>query len=90
MSKSIIVDRVKVIAEMARKDVTGEELAQNEAARRAGISTSTMTTRMTGKQPLTMTEVVALSKVLDIPISDMATYFGEDAPEKKKKGGVND
>ena len=28
MSKSVTVDRVKVIAEMARQNITGEELAQ--------------------------------------------------------------
>lgn len=28
MSKSIVVDRVKIIAEMARQNLTGEELAQ--------------------------------------------------------------
>ena len=28
MAKSIVVDRVKVIAQMARLDITGEELVQ--------------------------------------------------------------
>ena len=32
MSKSITVDRIKLIAEMARQNITGEELAQIDAA----------------------------------------------------------
>ena len=32
MSKSIVVDRVKVIAEMARQNMTGAELAQKAGA----------------------------------------------------------
>ena len=35
MSKSVTVDRVKVIAEMARQNITGEELAQ-----KAGVGRS--------------------------------------------------
>lgn len=33
MSKSIVVDRVKIIAEMARQNLTGEELAQKARCR---------------------------------------------------------
>ena len=37
MSKSIIVDRVKVIAEMARQNLTGEELAQKAGVGRSAV-----------------------------------------------------
>lgn len=37
MSKSITVDRVKVIAEMARQDMTGEELAQKAGVGRSAV-----------------------------------------------------
>ena len=37
MSKSIVVDRVKVIAQMARLDITGEELAQKAGVGRSSI-----------------------------------------------------
>ena len=37
MSKSITVDRVKVIAEMARQNLTGEELAQKAGVGRSAI-----------------------------------------------------
>lgn len=35
MSKSITVDRIKLIAEMARQNITGEELAQ-----KSGVSSN--------------------------------------------------
>lgn len=37
MSKSITVDRVKVIAQMARMDITGEELAQKAGVGRSSV-----------------------------------------------------
>lgn len=37
MSKSIVVDRVKVIAEMARQNMTGEELAQKAGVGRNAV-----------------------------------------------------
>lgn len=38
MSKSIVVDRIKVIAEMARQNVTCEEVAQKAGVGRALLS----------------------------------------------------
>ncbi|MDY4232196.1 MAG: helix-turn-helix transcriptional regulator [Gemmiger qucibialis] len=37
MSKSITVDRIKLIAEMARQNLTGEELAQKAGVGRSAI-----------------------------------------------------
>ena len=37
MSKSITVDRIKVISEMARQDMTGEELAQKAGVGRSAV-----------------------------------------------------
>ena len=37
MSKSITVDRIKVISEMARQDLTGEELAQKVGVGRSAV-----------------------------------------------------
>ena len=37
MSKSVIVDRVKIIAQMARLDITGEELAQKAGVGRSAV-----------------------------------------------------
>lgn len=37
MSKSITVDRIKVISEMARQDLTGEELAQKAGVGRSAV-----------------------------------------------------
>ena len=37
MAKSVVVDRVKVIAEMARQNLTGEELAQKAGVGRNAI-----------------------------------------------------
>ena len=37
MAKSIVVDRVKVIAQMARLGITGEELAQKAGVGRSAV-----------------------------------------------------
>ena len=37
MSKSIVVDRVKVITEMARQNLAGEELAQKDGVGRSAV-----------------------------------------------------
>lgn len=37
MPKSIVVDRVKFIAEMARQNLTGEELAQKAGVGRSAV-----------------------------------------------------
>ena len=60
------------------------DLTQNEAARRAGMSPSTMTTRMTGRVPFNINEVQALCRALDIPTDQIGAYFFEDTPTDKK------
>lgn len=37
MSKSITIDRIKLISEMARQDLTGEELAQKAGVGRSAV-----------------------------------------------------
>lgn len=37
MAKSIVVDRVKVVTEMARQNITGEELAQKAGVGRNAV-----------------------------------------------------
>lgn len=63
------------------------DMTQNEVARKAGIAPATMTTRMTGEYPFTATEIIALAKVLDIPLDQIGPFFLEDAPKEKKKAG---
>ena len=51
------------------------EVGQNEVARRAGIAPSTMTNRMTGRQPFNAWEMDAIADVLDIPREEYGKYF---------------
>ena len=51
------------------------ERRQNEVARLAGIAPSTMTTRMTGRQPFTAWEMDAIADILDIPREEYSKYF---------------
>lgn len=62
------------------------DLSQNEAARLAGISEGTMSSRMTGRIPFNIVEIMALCKVLDIPTDQIGAYFFEDAPKDRKAG----
>nr|DAZ54457.1 MAG TPA: regulatory protein [Caudoviricetes sp.] len=62
MAKSIIVDRVKVIAEMARQDLTGEELAQ-----KAGVGRSAVI-KMRKGQPVWRTTAGHVATALGVPL----------------------
>lgn len=59
------------------------ERGQNEVARLAGMAPSTMTNRMTGRQPFTAWEMDAIAEVLEIPREEYGKYFF--APRKAEK-----
>lgn len=59
------------------------DMTQNEAARRAGLAPSTLTTRMTGRVPFNVNEVQALCRVLNIPTDQIGAFFFEDAPKQR-------
>lgn len=60
------------------------DMNQKEAARRAGIPESTMTSRMTGRLPWHADEITSLAKVLNIPADQIGAYFFAEAPKGKK------
>lgn len=67
MSKSITVDRVKVISEMARQNLTGEELAQ-----KAGVGRSAIT-KMRQGQAVWRTTAQHVARALDVEVSELLT-----------------
>ena len=62
MSKSIVVDRVKVITEMARQNLTGEELAQ-----KAGVGRSAVV-KMRKGQPVWRTTACHVAAALGVSV----------------------
>lgn len=65
MSKSITVDRVKVISEMARQNLTGEELAQ-----KAGVGRSAIT-KMRQGQAVWRTTAQHVARALCMDLEDL-------------------
>lgn len=65
MSKSIVVDRVKVITEMARQNLTGEELAQ-----KAGVGRSAVV-KMRKGQPVWRTTAGHIAAALGGSVDDL-------------------
>lgn len=65
MSKSIVVDRVKFIAEMARQNLTGEELAQ-----KAGVGRSAVI-KMRKGQPVWRTTACHVANALGVSVDDL-------------------
>lgn len=65
MSKSIVVDRVKVITEMARQNLTGEELAQ-----KAGVGRSAVI-KMRKGQPVWRTTAGHVANALGVPLEEL-------------------
>lgn len=65
MSKSITVDRVAVIAEMARQNMTGEELAQ-----KAGVGRSVVW-KMRKGQPVWRTSAQHVARALGVDVAEI-------------------
>lgn len=65
MSKSITVDRIKVISEMARQDLTGEELAQ-----KAGVGRSAVI-KMRRGQAVWRTTATHVARALGMNLEDL-------------------
>lgn len=65
MSKSVVVDRVKVIAEMARQDLTSEELAQ-----KAGVSRQAVWKMRQGR-PVWRTTAGHVAAALGVAVDDL-------------------
>lgn len=71
VSKSIVVDRVKVIAQMARLDITGEELAQ-----KAGVGRSAVI-KMRKGQAVWRTTAQHVARALGVDVEDLLQTKGE-------------
>lgn len=65
MAKSIVVDRVKVVAEMARQNITGEELAQKSAVGRQAVW------KMRTGQPVWRTTATHVAAALGVPLEEL-------------------
>ena len=65
MAKSITVDRIKVISEMARQNMTGEELAQ-----KAGVGRSAVIKMLKG-QAVWSTTATHVARALGMNLEDL-------------------
>lgn len=65
MAKSIIVDRVKIIAEMARQNITAEELAQKAGVGRQAIW------KMRQSKPVWRTTAGHVAAALGVSVEDL-------------------
>lgn len=65
MAKAIIVDRVKVVTEMARQNLTNEELAQKAGVGRAAIW------KMRKGQSVWRTTAQHVARALDVPMESL-------------------
>ena len=68
MSKSIVVDRVKVISEMARQNLTGAELAQ-----KAGVGDSAIW-KMRQGNPVWRTTAGHVAAALGVTVEELKEY----------------
>ena len=59
---------------------------QKDLARAAGIVPSTFSLRIRGKQPFNSAQIAAIARVLNIPTSEIGTYFFEEPGRKMKVG----
>lgn len=65
MAKAICVDRVKVIAEMARQNITGEELCQ-----KAGVGRSAVCSMRSGRK-VWRTTAQHVANALGVQLEDL-------------------
>lgn len=59
------------------------DYSSRELAKAANIAPSSLSRRLTGKQPFDTREIVAIARVLDISPAEYAAYFFESVPERK-------
>lgn len=71
MSKSVIANRVLVVAEMARQNVTGEELAQ-----KAGVGRSAIQSMRRGR-PVWRTTAQHVACALGVPLEKLVEAVNE-------------
>ncbi len=64
-----------------RQRMLAQGVTQRDMADDLGFSRSTISDRMTGKQPWTASEMLAVGAYLDIPGPDFYTYFIEPLSE---------
>lgn len=57
---------------------------QKDLAKAAGIAPSTFSLRIRGKQPFDADQILAISRVLDIPVNQIGAYFFAEAPKARK------
>lgn len=72
MAKAIIVDRVKVVTEMIRCDMTCEELAQKAGVGRAAIW------KMRKGQPVWRTTAAHVARALGVPLETLLEESGKE------------
>jgi transcriptional regulator with XRE-family HTH domain len=65
LAKSIIIDRIKVISEMARQNLTSEELAQAACIGRSSVL------KVRKGQPVYRTTAQHVANALGIPLEDL-------------------
>lgn len=65
MSKSVVVDRIKIISEMARQDITCEELAQKSGVGRSAVW------KMRKGQPVWRTTAQHIARALGVPLESL-------------------
>ena len=70
MSKTICLDRVKVVAEMARKAVTGDELAQQAMVGRSAVLNARKGRR------IYRTTAQHIAAALGVPLEDLLEERG--------------
>lgn len=71
MSKSVVANRVFVVAEMARQNVTGEELAQ-----KAGVGRSAVQSMRRGR-PVWRTTAQHVARALGVPFEKLVEAVNE-------------
>lgn len=72
MSKSIVVNRVLVVAEMTRQNITGEELS-----RKAGVGRSAVQAMRRGR-PVWRNTAQHVAAALGVPLEDLLEEGGTD------------
>lgn len=72
MSKSVKADRVLVVSEMARQNITGEELS-----RKAGVGRSAVQSMRRGR-PVWRNTAQHVAAALGVPLEELLEKGGED------------
>lgn len=85
MADVVTTDYAAVVAEV-RAQMGREQIGNNQLAEMTGLTTSTMSRRMSGTQPFTVPELITVCRALGVTLTDLVADAKKHRPHPDSDG----